>query len=71
MKIYCLSLGCAKNKVDSECLAGELERAGHSLVSDVEFAEAGLVNMFGFIHSASEESSAAISDLEQLRNEGK
>lgn len=71
MKIYCLSLGCAKNKVDSECLAGELERAGHSLVSDVEFAEAGIVNTCGFIQPASEESIAAILDLEQLRNEGK
>lgn len=71
MKIYCLSLGCAKNKVDSECLAGELERAGHSLVSDVEFAEVGIVNTCGFIQPASEESIAAILDLEQLRNEGK
>ena len=71
MKVYCLSLGCAKNRVDSECLAGELERAGHTLVSDVEFADVGIVNTCGFIQPASEESIAAILDLEQLKNEGK
>ena len=71
MKVYCLSLGCAKNRVDSECLAGELKRAGHTLVSDVEFADVGIVNTCGFIQPASEESIAAILDLEQLKNEGK
>ena len=39
MKIYCLTLGCAKNRVDSECLAGALTAAGHELVSSVEEAE--------------------------------
>jgi len=71
MKVYCLSLGCAKNRVDSECLAGELERAGHVLVDDVESADVGIVNTCGFIQPASEESIAAILDLEQLKKEGK
>ena len=53
MKVYCLSLGCAKNRVDSECLAGELERAGHMLVDDVESADVGIVNTCGFIQHAS------------------
>lgn len=71
MKVYCLSLGCAKNRVDSECLAGELERAGHILVDDVMLADVGIVNTCGFIQPASEESIAAILDLEQLKKEGK
>ncbi|MGI6442436.1 MAG: 30S ribosomal protein S12 methylthiotransferase RimO [Synergistaceae bacterium] len=71
MKIYILSLGCAKNKVDSECLAGELKRAGHTLVEDVSLAEVGIVNTCGFIRPAVEESVAAILDLEQLKHEGK
>lgn len=71
MKVYCLSLGCAKNRVDSECLAGELERAGHILVDDVKLADVGIVNTCGFIQPASEESIAAILDLEQLKKEGK
>jgi ribosomal protein S12 methylthiotransferase len=71
MKVYCLSLGCAKNKVDSECLAGELRRAGHILVDNVGSADVGIVNTCGFIQPASEESIAAILDLEQLKREGK
>jgi len=71
MKIYCLSLGCAKNKVDSECLAGELLRAGHELVPEVEQAEVGIVNTCGFIKPAVKESIDAILDLEQLKLDGK
>lgn len=71
MKIYCLSLGCAKNMVDSECLAGELKRAGHELVADVGEAEAGIVNTCSFIRPAVEESIEAILDLEQLKRQGR
>lgn len=71
MKIYCLSLGCAKNRVDSESLAGELKRAGHELVEDVNEAEVGIVNTCSFIQPAVEESVAAILDLEGLKLEGR
>ncbi|MDO5114721.1 MAG: 30S ribosomal protein S12 methylthiotransferase RimO [Synergistaceae bacterium] len=71
MKIYCLTLGCAKNRVDSECLAGALSAAGHSLVSSVEEAEAAIVNTCSFIRPAVEESIEAILDLEELKKEGK
>ncbi len=71
MKIYCLTLGCAKNKVDSECLAGALEAAGHSLVQSVGEAEAAIVNTCGFIRPAVEESVEAILDLEELKRTGK
>lgn len=71
MKIYCLSLGCAKNRVDSECLAGELKRAGHELVDSVENAEIGIVNTCGFIRPAVEESVGAILELEELKLEGR
>lgn len=71
MKIYCLSLGCAKNRVDSECLAGELKRAGHELVDSAETAEVGIVNTCAFIKPAVEESIEAILELEELKREGK
>lgn len=71
MKIYCLSLGCAKNRVDSECLAGELKRAGHELVDSVENAEIGIVNTCSFIRPAVEESIGAILELEELKQDGK
>lgn len=71
MKIYCLSLGCAKNRVDSECLAGELKRAGHEMVDSAEEAEIGIVNTCGFIRPAVEESIEAILELEELKQEGR
>lgn len=71
MKIYCLSLGCAKNRVDSECLAGELKRAGHELVGDISAADIGIINTCGFIKPAVEESVAAILDMEELKIEGR
>ena len=71
MKIYCLTLGCAKNRVDSECLAGALAAAGHELVPSAEDAECALVNTCGFIRPAVEESIAAILDLEDLKKDKK
>lgn len=70
MKIYLLTLGCAKNRVDSECLAGALKAAGHELVPEVEQAQAAIVNTCGFIRPAVEESIEAILDLEELRQKG-
>lgn len=70
MKIYLLTLGCAKNRVDSECLAGALKAAGHELVPEVEQAQAAIVNTCGFIRPAVEESIEAILDLEELRQQG-
>lgn len=71
MKIYCLTLGCAKNRVDSECLAGALAAAGHELVPSAEDAECALVNTCGFIRPAVEESIVAILDLEELKKDKK
>ena len=71
MKIYVLSLGCAKNKVDSECLSGELKRAGHELVFDVSLADVAVVNTCSFIKPAVQESIAAVLDLEELKLSGK
>lgn len=70
MKIYLLTLGCAKNRVDSECLAGALKAAGHELVPTVEDAQCAIVNTCGFIRPAVEESIEAILDLEELRQKG-
>ena len=70
MDFYILNLGCAKNQVDSEYLAGLLSSAGHRLVSDVEDAEIGIVNTCGFIQPAVEESVDAVLDLELLKEKG-
>ncbi|HYK40876.1 MAG TPA: 30S ribosomal protein S12 methylthiotransferase RimO, partial [Thermoanaerobaculia bacterium] len=58
-----VSLGCAKNLVDTEIMLGHLARAGHRIVPDGE-ARVVLVNTCGFIDKAKEESIEAI--LEQV-----
>ena len=68
--VYCLSLGCAKNRVDSERFLAVLEKRGFSLVSKPEGADICIVNTCGFIQPAVEESIAAILDLLQLRDQG-
>lgn len=70
-RLFLLSLGCAKNQVDSEVLAGRLRLAGFDLVAEAEEAEVALINTCGFIQPAVEESLAAYLDLEELKAEGR
>lgn len=55
-----ISLGCAKNLVDSEHMAGVLRQAGLTLAPSPEAADVILVNTCGFIGDAKEESIDAI-----------
>lgn len=70
-KVGMLSLGCAKNLVDSEVMLGELQREGYSLTPNAEEAEVVIVNTCGFIDKAKEESIEAILDMARLKQEGK
>ena len=55
-RLALLSLGCAKNLVDSERLVGALTGAGFSLVERLDGADIALVNTCGFIEAVKEES---------------
>ncbi len=55
-----MTLGCARNEVDSEELAGRLTAGGYELVDDADGADAVLVNTCGFIESAKKDSVDAI-----------
>ncbi|KQS69792.1 ribosomal protein S12 methylthiotransferase RimO [Modestobacter sp. Leaf380] len=55
-----VTLGCARNEVDSEELAGRLSADGYELVTDAEDADAVLVNTCGFIETAKKDSVDAI-----------
>jgi ribosomal protein S12 methylthiotransferase RimO len=57
-----LTLGCARNEVDSEELAGRLEAAGWDVTDDAGAADAVLVNTCGFIAAAKQDSIAAVLD---------
>ena len=54
--VHLVTLGCARNEVDSEELAGRLEAGGFSLVDDPADATAVLVNTCGFIDAAKKDS---------------
>ncbi len=52
---HLVSLGCAKNLVDSELMLGNLMEAGYELEKDVELADIIIINTCGFIQPAVEE----------------
>lgn len=63
MKAGLVSLGCAKNLVDSEMILGVLRRAGVEIVADPKDADAIIVNTCGFIESAKEEARETIREM--------
>ena len=66
-KYYLLSLGCAKNTVDSESMAQILNTQGLRGVGDPAAAEVLIVNTCGFINAAKEESVEALRELVAIK----
>jgi ribosomal protein S12 methylthiotransferase len=71
MHLYIESLGCARNQVDSENMAGQLRRAGWSLTRDPSRAAVIVVNTCSFVESAINESIDTILELARLKKEGR
>ena len=69
-KIGFLSLGCAKNRVDTEVMLGHLTRGGHEITASQEEAEIIVVNTCGFIESSSQESIDSILEMAQQKVAG-
>ncbi|MCK9571727.1 MAG: MiaB/RimO family radical SAM methylthiotransferase [Candidatus Omnitrophica bacterium] len=69
-KVGLVSLGCPRNLVDSENIAGRLVLKGYKIV-DIADADIGLINTCAFIQSAKQESIEAILDLVKLKKQGK
>jgi ribosomal protein S12 methylthiotransferase len=67
LKVSLISLGCAKNLVDSEIMVGHLQRAGMAVVPDAERADVVIVNTCSFIDSSKEESIGHILQVHQDR----
>jgi len=65
-----VTLGCARNEVDSEELAARLEAGGFRLVDDPEAAGAVLVNTCGFIEQAKKDSVDALLAAAELKGSG-
>ncbi len=70
-KIYFISLGCARNLVDSEFALSTLHEAGHEISFDIEGTDIAIVNTCGFIEDAKKESIDVILELIKLKREGK
>lgn len=68
--LHLVSLGCAKNLVDSEVMLAVLERAGYVVVEDPAAADLLLVNTCGFIRPAVEEGVDEILRLAEQKNVG-
>lgn len=70
-KVHFISLGCPKNLVDSEIMAGTLLKDGYQVVDDADQADTVIVNTCGFIEDSKKESIQRILDMSQLKEEGK
>ena len=70
-KVAFVSLGCAKNLVNTEQMMALCRKAGHIVTGDPEGADVAVLNTCGFIESAKSEAIANILELAQLKDEGK
>jgi ribosomal protein S12 methylthiotransferase len=70
-KFNIVSLGCARNLVDSEVMAGLLLKNDYEIVQQPSDADVVLVNTCGFIGPAKEESIETILEVSRLKEEGK
>lgn len=65
-----VTLGCAKNQVDSEVILGTLRKKGFDIVTELPRADVVVVNTCGFLQSAVDESVRCINELSELKHSG-
>lgn len=68
--VHVVTLGCARNEVDSEELAARLEAGGFELVADPAEAETVVVNTCGFIEQAKKDSIDTLLEAGALKERG-
>lgn len=68
VRVGLISLGCAKNLVDSEVMLGSLARDGMEITNDASLADVVIVNTCSFIDSAQEESVDSVLATSQSRD---
>jgi len=64
-----INLGCAKNLVDSEVMAGQLIKDGYALAPSPEVADVVIVNTCSFIRDARDESFEVVGEIIELKSE--
>jgi ribosomal protein S12 methylthiotransferase len=70
-KVHVITMGCAKNIVDSEKLMAQLQLSGIEVTPHIEDADIAVINTCGFIDAAKEESIDTIIDTVRLKAGGK
>jgi ribosomal protein S12 methylthiotransferase len=70
-RVSFVSLGCAKNLVDSEVLLGHLAKGGFDLCADYKQSDVVVVNTCGFLASSEKESMDAIESMVDLKGKGR
>lgn len=70
-KVHFVSLGCPKNRVDSEVMVGQILASDFSLTDDAEDADVIVVNTCSFIQPATEESIDTVLQMAQLKEQAK
>ncbi len=68
--VHFVSLGCPKNLVDSEIMAGTLMNEGYTIAPDAEGADTVIVNTCGFIEDAKQESIQKILEMGRAKEDG-
>ncbi|MEU5212984.1 30S ribosomal protein S12 methylthiotransferase RimO [Streptomyces sp. NPDC020742] len=66
-----VTLGCARNEVDSEELAGRLAADGWELVEEATEADVAVVNTCGFVEAAKKDSVDALLEANDLKDHGR
>ena len=70
-KVAFVSLGCAKNLVNTEQMMALCRRAGYDVTGETEGADVAVLNTCGFIESAKSEAINSILELAELKKAGK
>lgn len=70
LKVGMISLGCAKNRVDSEIMLGLIKNAGYDIVGECENADIVVVNTCGFIESSKQEAIDTVLEVAELKKSG-
>ncbi len=71
IKVGLVSLGCAKNLIDSEIMVGHLQQAGMAMTPEPELADVLIINTCSFIDMAKKESVGAIHEAVDAREDSK
>ncbi len=71
IRVAMVSLGCAKNQVDAESMAGILQKEGYAIALDPAQADVIVVNTCGFIESAKRESVETILNMAAYKESGR